>query len=97
MREIRFFPDHGMKYPIWESGTDKYAMDPEDFDLSDSLGTRLRELMTFWSKHFVETDTSFEWDTAENEQRFWAEGDSLIDKLRKEVEDFAIVLDQRRH
>ncbi len=95
-REIRYFPDHGRKHPLWESGTDKYAMDPCDYDLSDGLSSGLRELMRFWNAHFTDSHgPSFEWDSAENEQHYWEEGDRLLEQLRSEVADIAVVSDER--
>lgn len=96
MREIRFFPEHGIKYPLWESFTDKYAMEPSDFDLSDGLTTRLAAYMDFWSTHLTDRESpDFEWDSAENEQHHWEEGDRLVEQLRLEVKDFAVVKDER--
>lgn len=96
MREIRFFPDYGRKHPLWESGTDKYAMGPWDYDLSDDLSTRMRELMRFWDTHFTDAPgRDFEWDSPENEQYYWDEGDRTLEQLRSEVEGVAVVKDER--
>lgn len=96
LREIRFFPDHGRKHPLWESGTHKYAMDPWDYDLSGELSTRMRELMRFWDTHFTDSPgPNFDWDSAENEQYYWDEGDQILEQLRYEVDGIAIVLDER--
>lgn len=96
MREIRFFPDFGRKYPLWESGTYKYAMDPWDYDLSDDLSAGLADLMKLWNEHFTDSPgRDFEWDSTENEQRYWAEGDRLLDQLRSEVSGVATAIDRR--
>lgn len=96
LRKIRFFPDFGRKYPLWESFTDKYAMDLSDYDLSDELSRELRDLMTFWDAHFTDAyGSDFEWDSIENEQFYWTQGDLLIEQLRAEVDGIAIVLDER--
>jgi hypothetical protein len=97
LRKIRFFPDFGRESPLWESFTDKYAMDPSDYGLSDELSRGLRELMSLWNTHFIDAPGSdFEWDSAENEQSYWTEGDRLLEQLRSEVDGIAIVLDERR-
>ena len=95
MREIRFFLDWGAKYPLWESGTDKYVMEPSDYGLSLELGTTLRNCVQFWKAHFIETDESSEWDSIENKEYFQIEGDRLIHRLRDEVQDSALVRDER--
>jgi hypothetical protein len=96
LRQIRFFPDFGRRYPLWESFTDKYAMEPSDYYLSDELSRGLRDLMSFWDTHFTDAPGSdFEWDSAENEQFYWTQGDQLLEQLRVEVDGSAIVLDER--
>lgn len=96
LREIRYFPDHGRKHPLWESGTCKYATDPWDYDLSDELSNGLRELMKFWNAHFTDSHgPNFEWDSVENEHHYWDEGNRLLEQLRSEVADIAVVHDQR--
>ncbi|WGP06992.1 hypothetical protein [Brevibacterium iodinum] len=95
MREIRFFLDWGPKYPIWETGTDKYAMEPSDYGLTLELDKALRSYVDFWNEHFIETDDSFEWDSSENKKAFDAEGDRLIRWLQDEVKGIAHVRDER--
>ena len=95
MREIRFFLDWGPKYPLWETGTDKYAMEPSDYGLSSELDKALRNYVDFWNTHFIETDDRFEWDSSENKEYFEAEGNRLIQSLRDEVKDRAHVRDER--
>lgn len=95
MREIRYFSDWGAKYPLWENGTDKYVMEPSDYGLSPELGKALRNCVQFWNAHFIETVDSFEWDSNENKEYFEAEGDRLIRRLRDEVQDSALVRDER--
>lgn len=95
MREIRFSLDWGVKYPLWESGTDKYAMEPSDYNLSDDLSNELRNYVQFWNDHLVENDVSFDWDSSENEMLFDREGDRLLEWLRSEVNEFATVKDGR--
>lgn len=91
-RVIRFFPDYGRDHPLWESGTDKYGMDPEDYGLSKSLGQRLARWMAHWETNFVpETGWKSE-QAAEDSKRV---GDSLLEDLRGEVADFAEVRDER--
>ncbi|MCY1658879.1 hypothetical protein BFG51_08035 [Dietzia alimentaria] len=91
-RVIRFFPDYGRDHPLWESGTDKYGMDPEDYGLSKSLGQRLALWMAHWEANFVpETGWKSE-QAAEDSRRV---GDSLLAELRVEVSDFADVRDER--
>ncbi len=96
MREIRFFPDFGRRYPLWESFTDKYAMDPSDYELTPLLASDLAEYMRFWNAHFTdEVGTEFEWDSSEHERQHRETGDRLLARLRTEVAEFAVVLDER--
>lgn len=91
-RQIRFFPDYWRRYPLWENGTDKYTMDPSDYDLSESLATRLEAWMTHWEDNFS-PDHGWRSPKAKEESR--RRGDALVADLRAEVSDFADVLDER--
>ncbi|WP_162533949.1 hypothetical protein [Dietzia psychralcaliphila] len=53
-RVIRFFPDYGRDHPLWESETDKYGMDPEDYGpVEVGWGQRLARWMAHWETNFV--------------------------------------------
>lgn len=95
MREIRFFPDFDRKYPLWESFSGKYAMEPEVDELSAGLAVEMHEFMKFWDSHFVETSNSFQWGCEENKQKSVEGGNTIIRRLRGELDSVAIVLDQR--
>ncbi|MDJ0423523.1 hypothetical protein QNA14_13370 [Dietzia kunjamensis] len=92
-RIIRFFPDWGRDHPLWESGTDKYAMDPEDYGLSESLGRRLAEWMRHWESNRIPESG---WKSAEAAEESERNGDALVADLRIEVAGFAEVHDERR-
>ncbi|QJA00287.1 hypothetical protein [Leifsonia sp. PS1209] len=83
-RTIRFFFDWGHRWPLWESGTDKYTMEPSDFGLSEELTKRLRRLYDFWSEH---ADPFDGWDSEENFQRFDSDRTEVIQLLRSELPD----------
>lgn len=91
-RRIRFFPDWGVRFPLWETGTNKYAMEPSDYLLSASLDRRLEEWMDHWVSHF---DPFEGWDSPEAATHSRAASDKLITELRAEVGHFADVLDER--
>ncbi|MBB1029744.1 hypothetical protein G6027_02300 [Dietzia sp. SLG310A2-38A2] len=92
-RVIRFFPDYGRDHPLWESGTDKYAMDPEDYGLSESLARRLAEWMKHWESNVV-PETG--WRSAEAAEESERIADALVADLRVEVSAFAEVRDERK-
>lgn len=81
-REIRFFFDWGHWWPLWESGTEKYAMEPDDYDLSAELTSLLRHLYDHWHQH---VDPVAGWDSEENLQLFIRERDEAIHLLREEL------------
>ncbi len=83
-RTIRFFFDWGHRWPLWESGTDKYTMEPSDFGLSEELTRRLRRLYDLWSEHL---DPFEGWDSEENFQRFDRDRTEVIQILRSELPD----------
>lgn len=92
-RVIRFFPDYGRGHPLWESGTKKYAMDPEDYGLSESLAGRLAEWMRHWESNVVPETGWKSPEAAEESERV---GDALVADLRVEVSGFAEVHDGRK-
>lgn len=92
MRVIRFFPDWGRKYPLWESETPEYATRPEDYGLSTELAFRLEKWLKHWALHF---DYDSGWDSSESKSASNKEGNKLIQDLSREVSDFARVIDER--
>ncbi len=93
LRRIRFFVDWGHNYPLWESSTDKYAMDPDDYGISLQLGQRLNAWSRLWQQYVHPLDG---WDTQENNVRWLTTGDQLVRLLEIEVYDIAVVLPQFR-
>lgn len=63
-RTSRFFPDSG---PLGESGTDKCAVEPCDFGLSEEL-TSERAWFDFWEEHLEPSAVG--WDSPENKAIF---------------------------
>lgn len=94
LRQIRFFLDWGHNYPLWESFTGKYAMEPDDYGISLGLSRRLNDWSRFWQHHF---DPFEGWDGPENQARWLATGEDLVRILEVEVYDIAVVLPQFRH
>lgn len=47
-RVLRLFFDHGHQWPLWESGTDKYTMEPSDYGFSEELTELLRRWYAAW-------------------------------------------------
>lgn len=91
-RVIRFLFEHGHPWPLWESGTDEYTMEPSDYGLSDELADRLRKAWDLWNRyHSVETG----WDSAEPADQWLQQTEQALAILRREVADFAEVRDER--
>lgn len=91
-RVVRFMFDYGHVWPLWEDGTDKYAMEPTDYGLSPELTGRLQACYEYWEAH---RNLDGQWDAPENRQRWHAETDQAIATLRWEVSDLADVRDER--
>lgn len=43
------FFDFGHEWPLWESGTDKYTMEPSDYGFSEELTELLRRWYLAWA------------------------------------------------
>jgi len=87
-RVIRLFCDHGRDWPLWESFTDKYTMDPDDYGLSESLRTDLHAWNQTYQLASLDDPPSPAWIE---------EGWRLFRMLRAEVDDFAEVRPEFDH
>lgn len=83
MRIIRVFPDYGHLWPLWESGTDKYAMEPEDHGLSADLASALRSWYDDWELKCPHDGT---WPTVEHGRQWVSKGEYSARPLRLEVD-----------
>lgn len=81
-RLIRMFPDHGHRWPLWESFTDAYAIDPDDLALSDSLTGALRLWYDRWAAVALDVGMDAAWKE---------EGHRLCVLLQAELGDTAEV------
>lgn len=91
-RVVRFMFDYGHAWPLWENGTDKYAMEPSDYELSPDLTERLQSCYEYWEAH---CDLEGQWDAPDSRDRWLADTDQTIAILRWEVSSFADVRDER--
>ncbi|GAA4152340.1 hypothetical protein [Leifsonia shinshuensis] len=92
LRRVRFFPDHGHRWPLWDSSVG-YTAGPEDFGLSGELTQALRHWCDEWE---LAVGAGEPWKDPVA-QRAWEErGDLLALRLAEEVWDFAIVHAEHR-
>ena len=89
---IRFLYEHGHRWPLWESASCKYSMEPTDYGLSAELTGLLAGSYELWVRHY-----HFErgWESPGHEARWLAESEQALAVLRREVADFADVIDER--
>lgn len=85
-RTIRFFFDWGHQWPLWENGSEKYAMEPSDYGLSPDLTRRLRAVYDSWLDHW-----DCGWDSPEALAAWTSDRRQAVAILRREVADFADV------
>jgi hypothetical protein len=85
-RVIRLFPEYAAEWPLWESGGDKYLLEPADLGLSDALTGELRRWTDFWSEHLHFDEL---WDSAENRDEWARWGDRIAEDLRFQIAEFA--------
>ncbi|RXZ71425.1 hypothetical protein [Agromyces albus] len=81
-RVIRVFPDHGHRWPLWENFTDKYAMEPSDYNLSKPLSEGFRRWYDEWERRGIDWRPDDTWKE---------EGLRLVQSLQAEVVAFAEV------
>ena len=81
-RLIRVFPEWGTELPLWESFSEHYPVQRGDVVISDALLSAL----TAWS---AEWQNRSELDYFPDEERWVAEGHSLVSQLRAEMHGVA--------
>ena len=91
-RTIRFRFDYWHPWPLWESSREKYTMEPADYQLSPELTELLRHSYKLWADHFHHEDG---WDSPEAKRRWVEVSQQAFSVLRREVADFAEVVDER--
>lgn len=82
LRTIRLSPDWAHEWPLWELGSDKYAIDPGDLSLSDDLVSDLRAWHDHWEISFT---PSMRWSTDAEGDQWRLRGDQLLDRLEQEL------------
>lgn len=87
LRTVRFFPDHGHRWPLWDPSVG-YTAGPEDFGLSVALTRDLREWYDAWEAAVGPAEP---WKDPVAEREWEDRGDVLAVRLAAEVWDFAIV------
>ncbi len=91
-RTIRFLFDCWHPWPLWESSSEKYTMEPADYQLSTELTELLRLSYEVWADHFHHENG---WDSPEAQRRWVEVSQQAFSVLRREVADFAEVVDER--
>lgn len=92
LHTIRFFPDHGHRWPLWDPKAG-YTATPDEYGLSDQLVMALRRWYDEWEAAVGPGDG---WRDAE-QHRSWADrGDELAAWLAREVWDTAEVVVEHR-
>lgn len=85
-RVLRIFFDWGHPWPLWETGTDKYTMEPTDYGFSPSLTDLLRRWREAWVPvadfAIGETDQQ---PTAEHDDLYEALAEEALERIRAEV------------
>jgi hypothetical protein len=87
LRVVRFFPDHGHRWPLWDASVG-YTAGPEDFGLSPDLTQTLRQWYDEWEAAVGPAEP---WKDPVAEREWEERGDVLAVRLAAEVWDFAIV------
>ncbi|MFF1572615.1 hypothetical protein ACFVWR_07710 [Leifsonia sp. NPDC058292] len=81
-RVIRFFVDHGHRWPLWESFADEYTRTPDELGLSADLKAGLRRWYDEWEPVALDDGPPPEW---------YVEGRRLAAATQKELGDIAEV------
>lgn len=92
-RRVRFFYDYGHEWPLWESFTEKYTMEPSDYGLSRELTDVLKRSYELWIAH---ADAALFAHVPAGSDHLWRKlSDQALAMLRFELADVAEVVDER--
>jgi hypothetical protein len=90
-RQVRFFPDHGHLWSLWEAAAGG-AVSPEMYGLSRSLTRAIRS----WTAHWEEFCDPFTgWTSEESREESARAGDEIVVRLRQELGAGYEVVDAR--
>lgn len=92
LRTIRFFPDHGHDWPLWDSKAG-YTATPDEYGLSEELVAALRRWYDEWEAAVGPGDG---WRDQEQRDDWIQRGDQLAAWLTREVWDTAEVIVEHR-
>lgn len=91
-RMIRLFPDYCRDWPLWENSTPTwdvgYTTTPETYGLSEALTVDLADWNSLWERSFDPFDG---WADPAAREQWRVRGESIAERLRAEVADFADV------
>jgi hypothetical protein len=93
LRVVRFFPDHGHPWPLWDSSVG-YTASPRDLGLSADLTQSLRVWYDEWESAVGPGDP---WKDSEAESAWLERGDELVLWLAREVWMVAVVYAAHRY
>lgn len=91
-RIVRFLFEYGHPWPLWESASHRYTMEPIDYGLSAELTAILRDSYELWESNFRPESG---WATSAAKARWVEASEQGLAVLRREVEGFAEVVDER--
>lgn len=92
LREVRVFHDFNAPWPLWESGTDKYSMDPEDYDLSQESIDLMRRSTRLYEEGIQPPD--YDWVSPEKLHEYLDVMRQVVAQLRMELAGVAVVKDE---
>jgi enoyl-CoA hydratase/carnithine racemase len=87
-RVIRLMPEYSVDFPLWESGGERYLLEPGDLPLSKDLERDLGQWAGFFNRHF---DHEQGWNRPDGGADWGRWGDRLAAALRIELAGIAEV------
>jgi len=98
MRTVRYFYDLGHGWPLWEDGTDSYAMTPADYGLSTELSEQLAGLHAEFEAHWDAIDWALrrgqDWQATPWGKGWARRSEDALESLREELAGIAIIRDE---
>lgn len=87
MREVRFFPDYGARWCLWEAGTENGTPFATELGASREVEARIGAWYDFWETH---CPVFVGWDHETNLRAWRKEGHEIVAELRSELDGLDI-------
>ncbi|MDJ0379189.1 hypothetical protein [Cryobacterium sp. PH31-L1] len=91
-RVVRFFPDYGARWCLWEDGSENYTPTATELGASAQLEDQIGEWYDFWEIH---VEPGIGWDNPADREAWRTQGNRIVADLNEELNSKGIFVRQQ--